>query len=381
VVQLTTIIGDFTLFGKCTGTFIAKNWIVTAAHCLAEVTDPSLKPGDAGFDLDAAASNPDVRDGRSKGARELFGYTKYRFRWPNASGDVTFGAPVEVTANTPDVLQYPDMRWVGGRTSAFDFALLYLDKEHYDPILPRRSDLGAAMRISLSPPPAGKLSFVAGYAPSQTHLTASSVTGVTALPRRFEAIVPSADAPQICGGDSGGPLYQLIDIAKIGEPPNVVPALMGVTNFVRPLDPDVDADCSTTGDTLGWWRIAWDPTATGDAGTVDDEVAFIQRTMAFWNGGSFTLAGVSLPVFECKADTSLNSAAPDFLQCWGNACTSADDCAENEFCSDPGLEIHGTSRAARCNVCGSRGNCLCIFGECLPRPPVTTNDAGDARAD
>jgi hypothetical protein len=385
VAQLESLISVNTSgFGDCTGTFIAKNWIATAAHCLAVVKNEG-KPLDAGFDLDAAMSNPDARH---KGARELFGYARWRISWPNASGKLTdpdsFPRPITVvTSGFPeDVLQYPDPRYFGGTSSAFDVALLYLGKAEFDPLLPARPDQGAAMRISLTTPDSTKPTYVGGYAPSQKNLAVGQVPQVFVINHDLHAVPSNAD-PQICQGDSGGPLFQFIRIGPV-DAPSFVPVLMGVTSNFQ-TSRDGEPPCSIAGDVQEWKRLSWERTPID---TDEDEVSFIEKTMTFWNGGSTTLAGVSLPNFHCKRLQSLDTVAPDFLQCWGDPCGGPNDAlCENpsEACSRSGSEIANKSdQASRCTVCGLPGDCHCIFGECLARFDLESRDAasdGDAGSD
>lgn len=348
--------------GNCTASFIAKNWAVTAAHCLA-ITRPVSLPQ------------------TSTTANDLYGYARWQVEWPDAAGLRT--AAATLTAQTEDVLQQPDPRYMGTnptRTdsglSHFDFALLYFPEDIYDTRLPPRADTGAAMRLSLTPPAETETISTAGYGtgspndPTAKLEQASMAPPLAIVSTRdtIEKEVASVTEATLCKGDSGGPAYRVLDIGAITQPadvpfeqaPTTVPVMLGVSSVIlldpacHPPPPAVPPDgcplpsfCAQPGDVEVWKRV-------------DGERLFVEERIGLWQ---------DIPSFQCREGHASGSGTNTFIECWGTACESDGDCdkAKNEYCRRPSFAFQDTS----CQTC--LGACDCIVGQCVVGPPLSAN--------
>jgi hypothetical protein len=139
--------------------------------------------------------------------------------------------------------------------------------------------------------------------------------------------------------------------------------------------------CTTVGQTEEWVRLAEDERMQSPPPmpfNPQDEIAFIEKTMAFWKGGSFTIRDVTFSSFACNQRLSADQlTTPDYLECFGAPCGGPKNVlcgSPAEYCSRSGLDIQSSpSRRGECTVCEA-GGCTCIFGECLRRP--LPSDAG-----
>jgi hypothetical protein len=347
-------IADLREGGTCTATFIAKHWLLTAAHCLslADLTVP-IPPDD-------------------RRHRHLVGYGRYRIEWANDAGDIE-PMGVKITARGLDMLQLPHPNFMG---SAFpdDIALIYLNNAAYDRMLPGRVDQGAAMRLSVRPvqfnPVAGQpvanpeeRVFAAGYGdPVDTRLRAASVFP-SQLPsirgaRTFGAVLanfpppegtplpsPPGTQPALCEGDSGGPVWRENDVEG---GPNKARIMVG--SFIGWVGAD------TCGPPLGSTQIWTDiseytkRSGIGICGTDPTRAGcFIEAHIARWVGKNF------------KCELGSRRGHPDdddFIQCWTQPC-EAETCGADNFCAH-------TVRATSCPACGD-GTCTCVFGQCEPK--------------
>lgn len=333
----------------CSGVFIAKNWIVTAAHCLS-VTRPQEIPE------------------TSKVADDLFGYARWRIDWPDANGDDVPTA--RLTAQSEDILQHPDPRYIGRNPSGidpgftkFDFALLYLREEAYDTALPPRAETGAAMRVSIVPPQANADISAAGYGTGTTALgsleTAVFAAPFVIIPDRgtIEKMLTSATEPALCKGDSGGPAYQIVNVGAVMQPaevpfeqaPTTVPVMVGVNSaglpdpFCNPPNPNcpLPSNCGLPGETMVWSRV-------------DQQRLFIEERMGLWQMG---------PLFQCREGRPTGATTNSFIEFWGTPCEIDKNCAADEYCKRPSDAFANAS----CQVC--QGSCSCIVGQCIKGPP------------
>jgi hypothetical protein len=351
----------------CTGVFIAKNWIATAAHCLKVVTPQGQPIPQVPFPpFDFEEDGVEAADGRQGNpAARLYGYASWAIQWVSASGNF-IGSDERATifSRTNDILQYPDPRYTGfiqGEPGAvdrdFDFALLYLDKDLYDPLLPPRVDsspdpvtrehFGAAMRISVRPPRASDQAFMEGFGGSTT----PPLTGGELNPQdsrlitvnNFRATVSSLGEPVLCPGDSGGPLYRKANIGLVNAP-EPAPILMAVASGNGQA---VDSDCAAPNDIMIWRNV-------------DSEIEFIEKAMQIWNG----------PDFICEKKQVAGGLELDYAECYGKPCggPTGQSCGANppEFCSRPGEDLEIVTS---CSTCGAGGSCSCVVGQCLRTPP------------
>lgn len=340
-------VGALTLSNDCTGVFIAKNWIMTAAHCLTVVSPDNVPLGDPPFPF----TNTPLPNDHFPALR-LWGYSSWSIEWPADSGDPSADTRAVVFTGAADVLQYPDPRYQGGASYisddprndvSHDVALLYLDADIYDGALPPRVDTGAAMRISATPVDVNDDMTVAGF--GGTHQLRAGV-----VPDAFDASEPfvvkatvgSSTEPVICKGDSGGPLYRMADVGQ----PQLAPVLVGISSeFELDTTPDggVEPNCARPGDTERW-RL------------VQPSLDFINQALQLWNGSAFT----------CKPPAG-GGSSPDFVECWGAPCggPTGNDCDDSptDYCSRGGADVELLST---CTTCGD-GTCSCIVGQCLAR--------------
>jgi hypothetical protein len=337
--------------GGCSGSFIAKNWIATAAHCLA-VTKPQSIPIER------------------RNAEDLFGYARWQVDWSDANGDLVSTATL--TAQGEDILQHPDPRYIGKNptrtdpgSSRFDFALLYLREEAYDTALPPRAETGAAMRISIVPPLQTETISAAGYGtggptlgPLRTGTFGPPLTIIAGF-NTIEREVQSFTEASICKGDSGGPAYKMVNVGAVMQPaevpfeqaPTTVPVMMAVNSAyilptacgTNPPDPGcpLPSNCAQPGDSQVWTRV-------------DQYRLFIEERMALWQMG---------PLFTCREGRPTGATTNTFVECWGTPCEIPTNCAPDEFCRRPSDAFIDAS----CQVC--QGSCSCIVGQCVKGPP------------
>jgi hypothetical protein len=293
---------------QCTGTFIAKNWITTAAHCLAEVTQPPIGTEPTG----------------------LRGYTDWSIEFADANGNFTG----TITSRDNSVLQLPDKRYMGGND--FDFALLFLDKPTFDPSLPNPAG-GAAMLVQKTPPSTSGTTFVSGTASGQ--LITGSLPSISTTATTIESVVGTGAQGIPCQGDSGGPIFQ----TPLNNP-SPTPVMLGVWEGWTVAPQNSPGTCPSPADKLIWTR-------TDASAPVTDSVgALISAYVNKWIGNC---TDVQLP------------AGAVAMQCWGAPCQTETDCPQTpvkQFCNKGSREYAGA-----CPICGD-GTCDCIQGQCLPSP-------------
>jgi hypothetical protein len=309
------IVGDQFVTERCTGTLVAKNWITTAAHCLASKTVPPFGTNPTG----------------------LKGYTDYAIEF--AAADGTFTGRIQSTGQA--VLQLPDPRYMGESDTAHDFALLFLDKPTFDPKLPNPGD-GAAMRVLTTPATLSEATFIAGTIGGQ--LRTAQLPSLSRTAATYASVVATT-SQALCSGDSGGPLFQT-PLVGGASTPVLLGTYVASVGSATPLGPN----CPGVGDGLIWTRL--DKTLPVD----ESHAVFIETHVEKWIG---KCKNVSLP------------AGATAIQCWGDPCQIDSECPQTpvkHYCSKP-----HRSYAGACPICefspATRGTCECIQGQCLPKPP------------
>jgi hypothetical protein len=349
--------------GGCSGTFIAKNWIVTAAHCVA--TFP--------FTNGTYNGDPNFTPSFFPVIANLSGWFKWTVDWADTSGnqigpDGSVPGPQVAAELRTIALQYPDPRWVGysqnylmtGASWPNDFALLYIFHDD-DPFLPPNPEaFGSTMRVSLKPPALSETPTYYGWgAPFPLTSQVGTYPSTFKVDSFADSVVvpPSYTGPAICHGDSGGPLVRTISIGPGGTQSQ---SIYGVLAGVFPTLPfNV---CAGSGHTVYWARA-------------DQEIGWINRAMKEWNG----------PSFSCDELPQTGGTDPEFAQCWGQPCASDMDCQPTStmagvpvvtsFCDRPTAANNGV-----CPVCAPAQNCDCVVGQCLPLAAPNLGDDGGSDA-
>jgi hypothetical protein len=318
--------------GQCTATFIARNFMITAAHCM-DVTS-GFTPG---------------TDPVSKA--KLDRWRPYTVTWAGSNG------AAKRTVVFFNVRQYVDPRYVGwsqaNYVENFDSAILYVYDED-DNLLPNGDpSLGAnlfpylrtSLKISIDNSSAqawgwGTPDSSSLYRGILSGYNLTSVIGTTAL---ITGKFPGGSGPQMCHGDSGGPITDRYDIPD-PDTGVAVPRYIEVGSFASITNP-TSATCQmTTGGSVTWVRL-------------DEEAEFFGKKVNLWY------------YFPCSKKKSASAGTlPDYMECWAKPCKKTEECAFDEVCAHPGSELSG------CQECGSSGSCDCMYGQCLKRAPPDKDD-------
>jgi hypothetical protein len=351
----------------CTGTFIAKNWIVTAGHCLGP-DDQGVLPTGAFDSTGLPQTNPDAGFPANL---VLDDWVRWRIRWADANGNgipSDAGVAGQNVAAQMDVwaFQIVDPRWVGysnvmigDQSDAWDFGLLYIPSD-YDVSLPASPDNGSAMRISIIPPGGNTTPDYLGFGEPNVDLEFGSYSGSYSVESQLlVATVPDTPvdsvtglftAPTVCHGDSGGPALIAVHTGTSGT---LQPAIVGtLDNFIA-------------------GPLAFNQNSTGQCADIPKETVNFAKMDQSYPLIALMMGAVH-PGFSCNQFFSTGGSTEAYAQCWGTPCTSDSDC--NAPSTVPGVHAAPTAycdhpasyfSTSTCSTCTS-GQCDCIVGECMP---------------
>jgi hypothetical protein len=341
---------------QCSGTFIAKNWILTAAHCVTlSAVDQCMEKGIsrsacvpnwdhyASWRISGSYSTDHGMDGipsTDDGRRDY---------------DFHFQARAYVISNWPgrDLSQNPNLCPTCNTSTAIDddLALLYVSTND-DPILPPRTDDDVAKRISTIPPDLSWSMSLEGWGdPSPGAATAlRTVNGPWAFQKSDQQIyIEDEPSRYPCPGDSGGALTRNGVQLATADGQRSVDALIGVIS-----SGSARCDGMPEPKPVQSFRITRIDTAR--------HLQFIRDSMKRWP---------YLQGFSCinKGPVTSGNVQPlEMMECWGAPCEDDSKCKKTETCWHSAREVEQLPLACNCAGFPSPLNegCNCMLGECLP---------------
>jgi hypothetical protein len=340
----------------CTATFIAKNWLLTAGHCINSVAiDSCMEHGDT---FDECTPTWDT-----------WGLWTIRGTRPNQAGQFTvtlwgrayvhenfFGRALAdndafcTAANCGD----PSL------TANDDLALIYFPQEFDDALIPNIEPNGAKRLSAVSPDQNWGLAFYGYGDPIGTDPETLMPERVlrrgtnffdtfNVRPRRIDVEATTAK-PFACAGDSGGPMMRtgLEFDTNIGHQQGLE-AIMGVTSTAGP-------GCATLPGPGA--RVSWSSTRVDIQSHRDFITDTLRRYPQYRNFSCKPRGLVGLEAEECWGAPCTNNSKPEM-----GGCPLA-----TQTCFNSGREV-GLQQTICQNCKGTpqEGSCDCIVGQCLSK--------------
>jgi hypothetical protein len=362
----------------CTGTFISKNWILTAAHCI------TLAAVDSCMDKGVSRTNCVPKwDNYGKWVVEGTYNTEFDAQGIPISSPVTYREVFGMRA-------YVDTEWRGRNLSTnektctttdcartdlaadHDLALLYIDRRN-DGRLPPRVEDDAAKRLNITFPLASWTFAVGGWGDPPGNMgqevfrQGDFPAGTIMYPQGAlsnQMVVSNFagnSAAYVCHGDSGGPVLRTG--LQVATNRNIVKSNV---EAIVAVNSSSNAHCDgTTEPSPILWRATLIHTP--------NHRKFIHDSMNRWPWTAQTCV-----------EKSLNNTGPKQVEeCWGKPCTfDGTPCTKDETCQGQPREIFASLPVgdSMCKVCqgfpgtnpttGARLDldCNCLEGQCVKDP-------------
>ena len=297
----------------CTGTFINRNWIVTAAHCLSyAAVNGCIFRG-----LTRAQCQPDWAQWGQWTIRGARNGTGYVMRNVEARGYVHSKWYGTTWSQNPAFCPPKSACYSRALGATHDLALLYVPTDQDDRLAANLEENGAKRLSIIDPDPSWSLTFAGWGDPVQTDPQGNAVAVLRASnpSSSFSVIKPdmvnavltatisTPTAPYPCPGDSGGPLMRTgLQMATNAGTKTGLEAVVGVMSHGYSL-------CAPLDDQPFFWTLVSSP---GNLG-------FIEDTMRRWP----PYDNLVCPKRPVNGDPIPPAGPPASVEeCWGTPCVA-----------------------------------------------------------